>query len=182
MPGFSGLRQYNIVGRGYPSEKEPNPKIFKMTVFSKNPVVAKSRFWKLMKTQNKVKKCHGQILQVKRVFEKNPNTIKNYSILLRYQSKTGVMNVSKEYRDVSLCGAVHQMYMDMAGRHHARYLDIDIIGTTTLKPSQVLRPHVKQFLRHKIKFPLLHRRMKKEKKNKATFLYSKPNTYSGQFM
>jgi large subunit ribosomal protein L18Ae len=39
---------------------------------------------------------------VKRVFEKNPNTIKNYSILLRYQSKTGVMNVSKEYRDVSL--------------------------------------------------------------------------------
>jgi large subunit ribosomal protein L18Ae len=93
-----------------------------------------------------------------------------------------VMNVSKEYRDVSLCGAVHQMYMDMAGRNHARYLDIDIIGSTTLKPSQVLRPHVKLFLRHKIKFPLLHRRMKKEKKNTATFLYSKPNTYSGQFM
>jgi len=40
VPGFSGLRQYNIVGRGYPSEREPNPKIFKMTVFSKNPVVA----------------------------------------------------------------------------------------------------------------------------------------------
>jgi hypothetical protein len=32
------------------------------------------------------------------------------------------------------------MYMDMAGRHHARYLDIDIIGTTVLKPSQCLRP------------------------------------------
>nr|QLA09624.1 60S large subunit ribosomal protein eL20 [Euglena gracilis]6ZJ3_Lg Chain Lg, Ribosomal protein eL20 [Euglena gracilis] len=182
MPGFSGIRHYEIVGRAYPTEKEPSPKVYKMTVFAKNSVVGKARFWKLMRKQNKVKKTHGQVLQIRRIFEKNPNTIKNYSILLRYQSKTGVMNVSKEYRDTTLCGAVHQMYMDMAGRHHARYLDIDIIGTTVLKPSQCLRPHIRQFLQHKVKFPLLHRITKKLPQHKATFLYSKPSTYRSGFM
>eukprot|EP00670_Eutreptiella_braarudii_P007094 CAMPEP_0174283624 /NCGR_PEP_ID=MMETSP0809-20121228/4342_1 /TAXON_ID=73025 ORGANISM="Eutreptiella gymnastica-like, Strain CCMP1594" /NCGR_SAMPLE_ID=MMETSP0809 /ASSEMBLY_ACC=CAM_ASM_000658 /LENGTH=153 /DNA_ID=CAMNT_0015378679 /DNA_START=152 /DNA_END=613 /DNA_ORIENTATION=- len=148
-----------------------------MTVFARNAVVAKSRFWKMMRKQNKVKKTNGQILQVKRIFEKNPTTIKNYSILLRFQSRTGVMNVTKEFRDVSLCGAVSQMYSDMAARHHARFLDIDIIGTTVLKPSDVLRPHIKQFLKAHIKFPLLHRVTKKCKKYKTKFLYSRPTTY-----
>lgn len=177
MPGFAGIRHYEIVGRGFPTEKDPNPKVYKMTVFGRNAVVAKGRFWKMMRKQNKIKKTSGQVLQVKRIFEKNPTTVKNYSILLRFQCKTGVMNVSKEFRDVTLCGAVHQMYMDMAARHHAKFLDIDIIGTTVLAPQQCLRPHIKQFLKHRVKFPLLHRVTKKSKKYKATWLASRPSTY-----
>ena len=118
-----------------------------------------------------------QVLQVKRIFEKNPTTVKNYSILLRFRCNTGIMNVSKEFRDVTLCGAVHQMYMDMASRHHAKFLDIDIIGTTVLPPAQCLRPHIKQFLAHKVKFPLMHRVTKKSKKYKGTFLRTLPSTY-----
>lgn len=60
-PGFSGIRHYEIVGRAYPTEKEPSPKVYKMTVFAKNSVVGKARFWKLMRKQNKVKKTHGQV-------------------------------------------------------------------------------------------------------------------------
>ena len=32
-----------------------------MTVFARNAVVAKSRFWKMMRKQNKVKKTNGQV-------------------------------------------------------------------------------------------------------------------------
>jgi large subunit ribosomal protein L18Ae len=35
--------------------------------------------------------------------------VKNFGILLRYDSHTGTHNVYKEYRDVTICGAVEQM-------------------------------------------------------------------------
>ena len=44
------------------------------------------------------------------IFEKKPTTIKNFGIWLRYQSRTGYHNMYKEYRDVTLNGAVEQMY------------------------------------------------------------------------
>lgn len=36
--------------------------------------------------------------------------MKNFGIWLRYQSRTGYHNSYKEYRDVTLNGAVEQMY------------------------------------------------------------------------
>ncbi len=44
------------------------------------------------------------------IFEKNPTTIKNFGIWVRYMSRTGFHNAYKEYRDVTLNGAVEQMY------------------------------------------------------------------------
>ena len=44
------------------------------------------------------------------IFEKKPTTIKNFGIWVRYQSRTGYHNMYKEYRDVTLNGAVEQMY------------------------------------------------------------------------
>ena len=40
-----GLIEYQVVGRHYPTESEPNPKIYRMRIFALNEVVAKSRFW-----------------------------------------------------------------------------------------------------------------------------------------
>eukprot|EP00994_Dinema_validum_P004342 NODE_2382_length_708_cov_644.763278_g1934_i0.p2 GENE.NODE_2382_length_708_cov_644.763278_g1934_i0~~NODE_2382_length_708_cov_644.763278_g1934_i0.p2 ORF type:complete len:181 (+),score=47.48 NODE_2382_length_708_cov_644.763278_g1934_i0:96-638(+) len=169
MPGKSiNIRHYVVVGRKVPDEKDPNPTVFKATIFAQNHVVAKQRFWSLMRKQNKVKKAGGQLLQVRQVREKNIKTIKNYSILLRFTTKTGVMNVTKEFRDVSLCGAVHQMYMNMGSLHRATYASIDIIGTTILKAKEVSRPNVKQFLKHHVKFPLMQHRTKITKKFRNT--------------
>ena len=53
------------------------------------------------------------------IFEKSTNSIKNYGICLRYLCRTGYINMYKEFRDVSLNGAVSQLYMEMSGKHEA---------------------------------------------------------------
>src|SRR2546430_602814 len=37
--------EYLVVGRHAPTEKEPHPKIYKMKLFAKSAIQAKSRFW-----------------------------------------------------------------------------------------------------------------------------------------
>ena len=56
-----------------------------------------------------MKKANGQILSVSEIFEKHPTTIKNFGIWVRFQSRTGYHNMYKEYRDVTLNGAVEQV-------------------------------------------------------------------------
>ena len=64
----SPYHEYLVVGRHAPTEKDPHPKIYKMRLFAKNPIVAKSRFWYFVSVQKKVKKASGEILQVSEVF------------------------------------------------------------------------------------------------------------------
>ena len=58
----------------------------------------------------------------------------------------------KEYRDTTLCGAVSQMYMEMAGRHSAAKESIQIIRTSVVGDKDVRRPQINQFAKHQ-KFP-----------------------------
>ena len=39
------LMEYQVLGRHLPTAQEPNPKLYRMRIFAKNEVVAKSRFW-----------------------------------------------------------------------------------------------------------------------------------------
>ena len=105
------MHQYQIVGRAAPTVKRPSPKIYRMRLFAKNQVLAKSRFWYFMKRLNKAKRSGGELLAVNEIFEKSPMKVKNYAIWLRYQSRTNTHNMYKEYRDITLNGAVGQMYM-----------------------------------------------------------------------
>jgi hypothetical protein len=41
--------------------------------------------------------------------EKNSRIIKNYSIWLRYDSRSGTHNMYREYRDLTLTGAIDQL-------------------------------------------------------------------------
>ena len=61
------MRQYFVIGRGLPSEKTPEPKLYRMRVFAKNNVLAKSKFWYHMKRQHKVRKIQGEIVSVSEV-------------------------------------------------------------------------------------------------------------------
>ena len=56
-----------------------------------------------------MKKANGQILSVSEIFQRHPTTIKNFGIWVRFQSRTGYHNMYKEYRDVTLNGAVEQV-------------------------------------------------------------------------
>jgi len=147
------IRQFWVVGRESPSEENKDPTCYRIRVFAKNTVIARSKFWYEMKRQNKVRKCQGEIVSVSEIFERKANSVKNYGIVLKYLTRTGVVNMYKEYRDNTLCGAVSQMYNEMAGRHSAKGENIFIIKTVVQPPSSVVRDKTRQFNKKTLKYP-----------------------------
>ncbi|CAF1709818.1 unnamed protein product [Brassica oleracea] len=172
------FHQYQVVGRALPTEKEVQPKIYRMKLWATNEVRAMSKFWYFLRKQVKIKKSNGQMLAINEIFEKNPTTIKNFGIWLRYQSRTGYHNMYKEFRDTTLNGAVEQMYTEMASRHRVRFPCIQIIKTATVPAALCKRESTKQFHNSKIKFPLVYRKVRPPtRKLKTTYKASKPNLF-----
>ena len=60
----------------------------------------------------------------------------------------------REYRDLTVSGAITQCYRDMGARHRARAHAIQIIRVETVEAGKTRRPLVKQMHDSKIKFPL----------------------------
>jgi large subunit ribosomal protein L18Ae len=172
------FHQYQVVGRALPTPGDEHPKIYRMKLWATNEVRAKSKFWYFLRKLKKVKKSNGQVLAINEIFERNPTTIKNYGIWLRYQSRTGYHNMYKEYRDTTLNGAVEQMYNEMASRHRVRSPCIQIIKTATVHFKLCKRDNTKQFHNAKIKFPLVSRLVRPPtRKLKTTFKASRPNLF-----
>ncbi|VDO83554.1 unnamed protein product [Soboliphyme baturini] len=82
-----------------------------MRLFAPNEVVAKSRFWFFCRTLKKIKKTSGEIVSIQKILEKKSNTVKNFGIWLRYDSRTGTHNMYREYRDLTAAAAVTQCCM-----------------------------------------------------------------------
>ena len=182
------IRQYQVVGRQTPTATNPEPQIYRMRIFAKSPVQARSRFWYFLHQYRHMKKTTGDVLSVTEIREKNPNITKVYGIHLRYNSRSGTHNMMKEYRDTTLTGAVEQMYAEMASRHRARQTSIQIRDPCIIPgplvskdPSQgAKRVSVLQVLNSKVKFPLPHRVSRaSSKKFRSTFKASRPSTYRG---
>ncbi|KAH7617709.1 hypothetical protein Ndes2526B_g03469 [Nannochloris sp. 'desiccata'] len=169
-------RQFQIVGRHLPTERDPSPQIYRMKLWGRDDVKAKSKFWYFLRKLRRVKKANGQILAINEIFEKNPTTIKNFGIWVRYNSRTGVHNAYKEYRDVTLNGAVQQLYQEMGSRHRVRHSGISIIKTATVKAADTKRPNIKQFHDSNIKFPLTRRMVRPSSRvYKTTFKGVRPS-------
>merc|ERR1712127_939410 len=171
------MHQYQIVGRAAPTVKRPSPKIYRMRLFAKNLVLAKSRFWYFMKRLNKAKRSGGELLAVNEIFEKSPMKVKNYAIWLRYQSRTNTHNMYKEYRDITLNGAVGQMYQEMAGRHRADPGTIQIINTAIIKPSECRRDHVLEMHNSTLKFPIIRKIPMVAHRFRTTYKARRPATF-----
>ena len=152
--GLFKFHQYQVVGRHNPTTADPNPTVYRMKVWAPDAVRAKSKFWYFLRKLRRVKKANGQVLAVNEIFEKKPTTTKNFGIWVRYQSRTGYHNMYKEFRDLTLNGAVSQLYQEMASRHRVRYPCLQIIKTATVPASACKRPNVQQFHDSKIRFPL----------------------------
>jgi large subunit ribosomal protein L18Ae len=149
-----------------------------MKLFADNSVVARSRFWYYMSLMKKVKRANGEIVSVKEIFEKNANSIKNYGMWLRYDSRSGTHNMYKEYRDLTLTGAVAQMYEELAGRHRARKSCIQIVRTATIAAKDCRRIAVTQFHDSEIKFKLNHRLSRPSSKvYRKTFKAQAPGSF-----
>ncbi|KAJ3630029.1 hypothetical protein Zmor_028502 [Zophobas morio] len=177
MPFSTKLHEYQVVGRKRPTDTDPKPKLYRMRLFSPNPVIAKSRFWYFLKKVNKVKKMTGEIVSCIEIFEKKPDRVKNYSIFLRYDSRSGTHNIYKEFRDITATGAVAQCYQDLAARHRCRARSIHIIRVDEIPAGKCRRPQITQFHDSKLKFPLPHRVIKRSKEHKSKFIAKRPCTY-----
>merc|ERR1712083_588895 len=140
-----------------PTEKIPYPKIFKMKLFAKNAVLARSKFWYFMKRINCAKRSGGQILRQTALHDRSPTKVSNYGVWLRYESRTDTHNMYKEYRDTTINGAIGQMVQEMAGRHRAQQSSIQILRTAVLDNKDCRRPHVQQMLSKKVKFPVVRK-------------------------
>jgi large subunit ribosomal protein L18Ae len=152
---MSWLKEYCIIGRAIPNEKTPEPELFAMKIFAQNEIKAKSRFWYFIKKTQKKKKTVGELVAVKKIFEKKNKNVKNYGIWIRYESKSGITNMYKEYRDVVVNAAVEQMYIEMAGRHKAKWSSIIILRIEELKNKECIRNSIRQFHPHDVKFPVI---------------------------
>jgi len=177
----TGQSQYQVVGRYVPNSKYPedNPqcKVYRMKLFAKNKVVARSRFWYFMGRLCRVKKANGQIISVSQIFEKYPDQVKNFGVWFRYESRTGTHNAYKEFRELTLTDAINAVYQDMAGRSRAKPGAIQILKTAELKPEECKRTVIKQFHSSGVKFPLPHQITKTPKEFKTTFKASRPTTF-----
>merc|ERR1712022_103697 len=91
------------------------------------------------------------------IHEKNAHTVKNFGIWVRYDSRQLTHNMYKEYRDITLDGAVSQMYQDLNARYRARFRSVQILKTAQVAAKDVKRDHIKQFCDSKIKFPICHK-------------------------
>eukprot|EP00794_Sanderia_malayensis_P005990 gene5990-6686_t len=169
------LKEYKIIGRHIPTEKQPRPALYRMRIFAKNDIVARSRFWYFLSKLKKVKKANGEIVTCEQIHEKSPTCVKNFGIWLRYDSRSGSHNMYREYRDTTVCGAVSQCYMDMAARHRARKTSIQIMKVEVVPANKCKRPHITQFHNSKIRFPLTHRVVKSQ--FKSTFVAKRPSTF-----
>jgi len=172
------MKQYQVVGRHKVTAAQPNPKVYRMKLFASSSVVAKSRFWYYLSQLKKVKKANGELLEIHEVFEKKPNTVKNFGFWLRYDSRSGTHNVYKEYRDVSINAAVDKMYAEMASKHRVRRAYVQIVRTAVVPAADVRRANTKQFCRPNPSFRLLHRISRpSEARYKQTFKATAPSTF-----
>ena len=173
------IRQYLVMGRKLPTEQDPNPKVYAIRLFAPNDVVAKSKFWYHLRRQLKTKSAQGQILSVNQIFERRPNHVKTFGIVLRYQSRTGIHNMYKEYRDISLNGAVSQLHMEMAGNHRASRDTISIIRTAVLKSKDdIRRPKSHLYRDNAIRFPIIRSSPRaSQKRYRRIFKANRPNTF-----
>ncbi|CAI5759283.1 unnamed protein product [Candida verbasci] len=171
---LSRLNEYQVIGRRLPTDSVPEPKLFRMRIFAPNTVVAKSRYWYFLQKLHKVKKTSGEIVALNVISETKPTKVKTFGIWIRYESRSGIHNMYKEYRDVTRVGAVETMYQDLAARHRARFRNIHILKVVELEKSDdVKRQYVKQFLAKDLKFPLPHR----VQKSKKLFQAHAPTTF-----
>merc|ERR1719487_1489566 len=162
------IRQYYIVGRRLPSDKTPEPTLYRLRIFAANEVLARSKFWYHMKRQHKVRRIQGEIVSTSEITEKKSTSLKNFGIFLRYDTRTHTVNMYKEYRDVSLCGAVAQMYLEMSGRHSARSETIQIIRTSRLENKDLKRAANIQMADGNLKFPKIRTIKRPPTKNLQT--------------
>merc|ERR1712038_1830026 len=62
MKARGQLKEYKVVGRSIPTEKNRVPPLYQMRIFANDKATAKSRFWYFCTQLRKMKKTQGEIV------------------------------------------------------------------------------------------------------------------------
>lgn len=91
-------------------------------------------------------------MAVHRIKDPEPLRVKNFGFWLKYQSRSGIHNMYREYRALSIEVAAQKLFDDMAGRHKAKAANIHIIDVREISDHEVKRDKIKQFLQPGLRF------------------------------
>ena len=64
---FFQLKEFEIIGRALPTEKNSSPPLYKMRIFAPDEVIGKSKYWYFVSKLKKIKKSTGEIVSCRRV-------------------------------------------------------------------------------------------------------------------
>ncbi|KAG0418742.1 60S ribosomal protein L20-B [Dictyocoela roeselum] len=149
------VKEYKIYGSKIPTQDDLTPTVFVTTIFAPNPIIARSKHNKLMKTQKKLKPSKALVLKIEEVVENYEMTVKNYGVKLSFKSKRGKKCIMyKEVRATHRTEAVGTIYSEMAGRHSAKPCMVDIIEIGVIGDEDVKRQYVKQFVADDVEYPV----------------------------
>merc|ERR1712118_315538 len=121
-----------IVGRLIPAYENDVHSLHRMKIWATDALRARSKFWVFMRKLRKIQKAKGHIISCQEIFERKPTVSKNFGLWISYASRTGNHNAYKEYRDLTLNGAVEKLYLEMASRHKTKSDSIQLIKTEVM--------------------------------------------------
>merc|ERR1711964_378824 len=152
-----GVGHYQVIGRKIPNNSDLLPPIYRLKIWATDPIRARSKFWYFMRKLCRLKKTKGHIISCNQIFERNPTIVKNFGLWIRFESRGGNHNAFKEYRDLTLGGAVKQLYHEMVSRYKTRAESIQLIKTSELSPKKCKRVNTTQYHSPKIRMPLIRK-------------------------
>lgn len=153
----TSLKEFRVFGCKNPTKDEPQPQVYVSTIFADNEVIARSRFFKILSSQHKIKPSHGLILKTEAVAQDNDFVLKNYGIHFVYRTRTGLRNGYKEARHINKVLAVSDMIQDFGGRHKIRSPEIYIYNIEILKDDDLRKTKVIAYTGDDVKFPVFEK-------------------------
>nr|AGE95152.1 ribosomal protein l18a [Encephalitozoon cuniculi] len=147
-------KEYRIHGSAMPTEDNPRPQVFVGTIFTKNHVFAKAKFFKILEKKYKIKATKGLIIDCKEIPEPSFKEVQNYGIRFVYRSRSGVHNAYKECRAISKCWAIDHVLRELAGRQKLKRSAVDIISVDVVPVESLKRAKTIEFADENVEFPI----------------------------
>merc|ERR1711937_410400 len=171
--------EYQIMGRLNSNLTNISPAVHRMKIWASDLFQARSKFWFFMRKICGIHKNKGYIISCYQIFERKPTISKNYGLWISYASRTGNHNAYKEYRDLTLTGAVQQLYSEMASRHRTKSESIQLIKTAVISARKCKRSITMYYNANTIDIPLIRKLFRPSRKlHKRFFKKNRPSVFS----
>lgn len=130
--------------------------IYKMAVFAKNDVVAKSRLFRVLSKTQKVKRASAEVVSVKELVDDRMLLARSYGVWIRVYSNNNPKNMYKEFRETSRARAAAACFAEMERLYKLSYFEVDIVQMAELTEETAKREEIKQYMNKDVKFPSVY--------------------------